>query len=96
MAATKGKLTEPQKENIRERIQTTQLIKRLQCYALGLPEPNAKKDDTKPAEIDAGRLKAIEILLRKSLPDLSAVTVRGDEDKPIIHRIERHIVKPSN
>lgn len=33
--------------------------------------------------LDAPRLKAIEILLRKSLPDLSAVTLSGDADNPI-------------
>lgn len=73
MAATKGKLTEPQKENIRSRIQTTQLVKRLQCFALEQPD-----DAGNVVEIDSGRMKAIEILLRKSLPDLSAVTIDGD------------------
>lgn len=96
MPATKGKLTEPQKENIRARIQTTQLINRLQNYALGLPEPNATEGEMKPAEIDSGRLKAIEVLLRKSLPDLSNVTVAGDPDKPLITAIERRIVRTDN
>ena len=34
-------------------------------------------------EIDAGRLKAIEVLLRKSLPDLSSVELTGDPDNPV-------------
>jgi hypothetical protein len=82
MAATKRTPTLLQQEQTRAAIQTTQLVKRLQCYALGQPEPNAP-DGSPPAEIDSGRLKAIEILLRKSLPDLAAVTVSGDPDNPI-------------
>lgn len=53
--------------DIRTKIKTSQLINRLQDFAL----------EEKPVEIDAARLKAIEILLRKSLPDLSAVTHDG-------------------
>ena len=34
-------------------------------------------------ELDAGKLKAIEILLRKALPDLSTVTLQGDENSPL-------------
>jgi hypothetical protein len=45
----------------------------LQDYALG----------KKTVDIDSGRLKAIEILLRKSLPDMSSVAVSGDEENPI-------------
>lgn len=50
-------------DEIRDKIQTTQLIKRLENYALS-------DDDI---EITNGRLKAIEILLRKALPDLSSI-----------------------
>ena len=90
MAATKGNLTEPQRENIRARIQTTQLINRLQNYALGLPEPNASSG-APPAEIDSGRLKAIEILLRKSLPDLQAITIDGSVGLSVTLQI--HVAK---
>jgi hypothetical protein len=31
-------------------------------------------------DLDANKLRAIEVLLRKSLPDLSTVTLQGDED----------------
>ncbi len=67
MAARTGTPTKLQQDQTRAAIQTTQLVKRLQHFALGENE----------IEIDAGRLKAIEILLRKSLPDLAAVTVSG-------------------
>ena len=62
-----------QQDQTRSAIQTTQLVKRLQDYALG-----------EIAEIEPGRLKAIEILLRKTLPDLSAVTLSGNEDSPLV------------
>lgn len=59
--------------DIREKIKTSQLVNRLQDFALDGVDP--KTGD--PIQIDAPRLKAIEILLRKSLPDLSAVTHEG-------------------
>jgi hypothetical protein len=74
-----------QQDQTRSAIQTTQLVKRLQDYALG-----------EIAEIETGRLKAIEILLRKTLPDLSAVTLSGDDESPInVAIIERRIVRPN-
>ena len=80
MAATKAKPTKLQQDQTRAAIKTTQLVKRLQAFALGENEAKAPAgEDPKPVEIDAGRLKAIEILLRKSLPDLSAVTLANPE-----------------
>jgi hypothetical protein len=77
-----------QQEQTRAAIQTTQLVKRLQDFALG----------QEGVEIDTGRLKAIEVLLRKALPDLSAVSIGGDDENPVnvLHRIERVIVDPAN
>jgi len=51
---------------VREKIQASQLINVLQNHALG-----------KTDELSASRLKAIEILLRKSVPDLSSVEMTG-------------------
>ena len=99
MAATKGKLTKGQQEQTRLAIKTTQLVKRLQFYALGEIDPAHKAKDgeeAKPVELDSGKLKAIEILLRKALPDLQAVTVSGDSENPIVSVIERRIVKADN
>lgn len=50
----------------RERIRTSQLINRLDQNAFG------------EIDLSAGQIKSIEILLRKSLPDLSAVQHTGD------------------
>lgn len=63
-----------QQDQTRAAIKTTQLVKRLQCFALG------EKDDAgNEVDLDANRLRSIEVLLRKSLPDLSTVTLQGDE-----------------
>lgn len=75
-----------QQDQTRAAIQTSQLVKRLQAFALG-----------EIAEIETGRLKAIEILLRKTLPDLSAVTLSGDDENPLtVAVIERRIVKANS
>jgi hypothetical protein len=55
----------------RERIKTTQLVNRLEKHALG------------EITMEPTQVRAIEVLLRKSLPDLSAVTHSGDKDKPV-------------
>lgn len=54
-------------EDVRRKIQTSQLINVLQGHAFGEIE-----------ELSASRLKAIEILLRKSVPDVSAITIDGE------------------
>jgi len=66
-------------DDVRKKIQASQLINVLQNHALN-------GDD----DISASRMKAIEILLRKSMPDLNAITIGGDEDNPLqtVTRIE--------
>lgn len=58
-------------ENTRAKIQASQLINRLEDHVLGAV-------DMKPTQVQAALG-----LLKKSVPDLSAVTVGGDEDKPV-------------
>ena len=74
-------------EDIRTKIQASQLINVLQNHALG-----------KGDELSQTRMKAIEILLRKSVPDLAALTVSGDDKNPlnVVHKIERLIIDASN
>ena len=60
-------------EEVRTRIQVSQLINVLERQAL---DPDAP-------ELSATRMKAIELLLRKSLPDLSALTISGDSENPL-------------
>jgi hypothetical protein len=59
-------------DDVRKKIQASQLINVLQDHAL-----------TGEGDMSPTRMKAIEILLRKSIPDLSAVTIGGDADSPI-------------
>lgn len=57
----------------REKIQTSQLINRLQNHALS----------EEVTELKPSQLKAIEILLKKSLPDLQSTELTGDTDAPL-------------
>lgn len=68
---------------VRAKIQATQLINVLQNHALNVDGE----------ELSASRLKAIEILLRKSVPDLQSIQLSGDEENPLIQKIELEIVK---
>lgn len=74
-----ARIRKKHQDEVRAKIQASQLINVLQKHALGETE-----------ELPASRLKAIEILLRKSVPDLSAVEVSGDEENPlsVINKIE--------
>ena len=68
---------------VRSKIQTSQLINVLQDHAL-----------TGEGDMTPTRMKAIEILLRKSIPDLSAVTIGGDEENPLNLGVTVTFVKP--
>lgn len=52
----------------RERIKTTQLVNRLEKHALGL------------IKMEPTQVRAVEILLKKSLPDLTTVNHTGGTD----------------
>lgn len=58
-------------DETRKKIQTTQLINRLTDHALG------------KIDLDNTQVRAIEVLLKKSLPDLAQVTHQGDVDAPL-------------
>ena len=75
-----ARIRKTHQEEVRLKIQASQLINVLQKHALG--------DEADGKELNQSRIKAIEILLRKSIPDLSAVQVSGDEEKPIKHVVE--------
>jgi hypothetical protein len=61
--------------DVRAKIQASQLIKALQDHAL------------KGGEFEPTRLRAIEILLKKSLPDLVSVEHTGEGGGPIDHSL---------
>lgn len=72
-----ARLRKTHQDEVRTKIQASQLINVLQNHALG-----------KTKELSQSRLKAIEILLRKSLPDLSAITHDGEVDGSITVNIK--------
>ena len=72
-------------DDVRAKIQAGQLIKVLTNHALGETE-----------ELSPTRLKAIEILLRKSLPDLSAVEMTGEGGGPLSVEIVRFGAKSAD
>lgn len=59
-------------DDVRAKIQASQLVNVLQNHALGVTE-----------ELSPSRIKAIEVLLRKSLPDLSAIELTGEGGGPV-------------
>lgn len=74
-----ARLRKKHQDEVRTKIQASQLINVLQNHALG-----------KTKELPASRIKAAEILLRKSVPDISNVTLASDPNNPlgIVQRIE--------
>lgn len=68
MAAPKNNQSK-NNQSCRDKIRTTQLIKRLEDHALG------------EIELSATQIQAINILLKKTLADLSAVAITEIDDK---------------
>jgi hypothetical protein len=58
-------------EETRAKIKTSQLLNRLSNHVF------------KETKVSSTQLKAIEILLRKTLPDLTAITLSGDPENPL-------------
>ena len=72
------RLRKTHQDDVRAKIQTSQLINRLTDHALG------------NVELSPTQVRAIEVLIKKTLPDLSAIQLSGDEDNPVevVTRIE--------
>lgn len=58
-------------DDVRAKIKTSQLVNRLSDHALG------------GLDLSATQIKAIEVLIRKTLPDLAAVQLSGDPGAPL-------------
>ena len=71
MAKSAGFLGKQHADKTREKIKVTQIVNRLNKYANG-----ELTDD----DVSSGQIKAMEILLRKALPDLSSVSYEGQMD----------------
>ena len=74
MASVGRPINKLHQDDVRKKIQVSQLLNVLQNHALGETE-----------ELSPTRMKAIEILLRKSMPDMASVTISGDSDQPLQH-----------
>lgn len=61
-------------DDVRKKIQVSQLINVLEKHALS----------TDDKELPASKLKAIQILLNKSLPDMSSIQISGDDNQPLV------------
>ncbi len=73
-----ARMRKTHQDDVRAKIQTSQLINRLTEHALG------------NVELSATQVRAIEVLIKKTLPDLSAVELTGDPENPVevVTRIE--------
>lgn len=81
-----ARLRKHHQDEIRSKIQVSNLLTRVNKYAMG---------ELSDEDISPNRLNAIKLLLNKTLPDLSSVEVTGDADNPlVVSSIERKIVKP--
>jgi hypothetical protein len=56
-------------DQARAKIQTSQLINRLEGHALDLLDPQTQL----PVKMSTSQIKAAEILLRKTIPDLQSI-----------------------
>ena len=63
----------------REKIQTSQLVNRLNSFVLNGVDPKTKK----PIEMSREQITVALGLLKKTLPDLSSVELKGDETNPL-------------
>ena len=70
--ASHPKFSLRQQANVRDEIDAKRLVRFLQDHAVEGSED----------KIPVSRVRAAEVLLRKCLPDLTNVTVSGDDEKP--------------
>lgn len=79
-----ARIRKTHQDDVRKRIEVSNLITRVQKYANG---------DLSDEDISPNRLNAIKLLLNKALPDLQSIEITGDADNPLaITHIERKIV----
>ena len=72
-------------DDVRRKIQVSQLLNRLEKQAATYEEV-----------LSTVQLRCIELLLKKSLPDLSSVEHTGDPDNPVEHKAIVEYVNAQN
>lgn len=81
-----ARIRKTHQDEVRAKIQVSNLITRVQKYAEG---------ELSDEDISPNRLNAIKLLLAKSLPDLSTVTIKNEEGEDFkITTITRQIIDP--
>jgi len=75
-----ARLRKTHQDDVRTKIKVTELINRVQSYALG------ELDDS---DVSSNRLNAIKLLLNKALPDLQSVELTGDASNPVAFTISK-------
>ena len=66
-----ARMRKTHQDDVRSKIQTSQLVNRLTDHALG------------KIELSPTQVRSIEVLLKKSIPDLQAIQLSGDENNPV-------------
>ena len=81
---TRGTKEHPWSEEHRNRIKTSMLLNRIEKHILG------------QVDMSNTQIKAVDILLKKSVPDLQSISLSGEGggDINVLHRLERVIVDP--
>ena len=72
-----ARLRKNHQEDVRLKIQASQLINRLTDHALGT------------LDLSSSQIKAIEILLKKTLPDLTQVQGAGEDGEHLLRDVTR-------
>lgn len=82
-----ARLRKTHQEDVRTKIKVTELINRVQDYALGILSDE---------DVSSNRLNAIKMLLAKTLPDLTSIEISNAEDEEFktVTRIELIAIKP--
>lgn len=78
------RLNPQQDERSRSAIKTTKIIQRLNCFVLNEDWEGRK------VEMTAQQVNAANILLRKTIPDLSSIEVGGDGGGPLVVQILKY------
>jgi hypothetical protein len=71
-------------DDVRAKIQASNLITRLQSHISG------------EIALENSQIKAIEVLLDRSLPKLSSIEMSGPEGGPMRHAVEVTIIDPKH
>lgn len=81
------RLRKTHQDEIRNKIQVSNLITRVTKYANG---------ELSDEDISPNRLNAIKLLLAKSLPDLQSIQITGDPDNPVEMKVTHGMDKDAS